>query len=74
MFLDRHRRAGKYLEWKVRVFTVAAVLGLAGIAIDNRWLTGAAIVVLTGGVSLRFLPDGSRTVEGDEEGEEATEP
>jgi len=73
MFLDRRRRAGKYLEWKVRVFTVAAVLGLAGIAVDNRWMTGAAIMVLMGGVLLRFLPDGSRTGEGDEDDEATTE-
>ena len=73
MFLDRRRRAGKYLEWKVRIFAVAAVLGLAGIALDNRWMTGAAIMVLMGGFLLRFLPHGSRTVEGDEEGEETTE-
>lgn len=73
MFLDRRRRAGEYLEWKVRIFAVAAVLGLAGIAVDNRWMTGAAIVVLMGGFALRFLPDRSGSVEGEEEGEEIGE-
>lgn len=57
MLLDRNRTAGRYLEWKVRLFTVAAVVGLAGIATDNRWATGAAIVILMGGLLLRFLPD-----------------
>lgn len=57
MFLDRKRRAGKYLEWKVRLFSVAAVLALAGIWMDSRWLTGAAILMLGGGFLLRFLPN-----------------
>lgn len=52
--LDRSRRAGPHLEWKVRLFLVGAVLGLAGIFLDERWLTGAAIVVLAGGALLRF--------------------
>lgn len=57
MLLDRNRRAGKYLEWKVRLFSVAAVLALAGIYMDNRWLTGGAILLLLSGLLLRFLPD-----------------
>jgi hypothetical protein len=58
VLLDRRRRAGPYLESKVRIFVVAAVLGLAGIYLDERWLTGTAIVLLLGGLSLRFLPTG----------------
>jgi len=57
VFLDRKRRAGPHLEWKVRLFAVAAVLGLAGIYLNERWLTGAAIVLLFAGLLLRFLPD-----------------
>ena len=55
-----HRRRGedRWLEWKVRLFSVAAVLGLAGIYLEERWLTGAAIVVLGGGMGLRLLPGG----------------
>ena len=58
VFLDRRRRAGPYLQWKVRLFVVAAVLGLAGIYFEERWLTGAAIGLLVLGLALRFLPTG----------------
>jgi len=58
VLLDRKRRAGPYLEWKVRIFAVAAVVALAGIYLDERWLTGAAIGILMAGLSLRFLPAG----------------
>lgn len=62
MFLDRGRTAGPYLRWKVRLFTAGAGLALAGIYLEETWLVSAAIVVLGGGVLLRFLPrrkDGS---------------
>jgi len=65
VFLDRARRAGPYLAWKVRLFAVAAVLGLAGIYLNERWLTGTAIVLLFAGLLLRFLPTGG--VDADEE-------
>ena len=60
--LNRSRRAGRYLAWKVRLFSAGAVLALAGIFLDDRWITGVAIGVLTAGMVLRFLP-------GDEEEE-----
>ncbi len=60
--LDRSRRTGRHLTWKVRLFSAGAVLALAGIFLDDRWITGVAIVVLTAGVALRFLT-------GDGEGE-----
>lgn len=63
MLLDRDRRAGKYLEWKVRVFSVAAVVAVTGIYLENRWLTGAAIVILMGGLLLRFLPSEAEDAE-----------
>jgi hypothetical protein len=56
LLLDRHRRAGRFLEWKVRIFATGAVLGLAGIFLDEELLRIGAIVVLTAGVLLRFLP------------------
>ena len=56
MLLDRRRKAGQYLEWKVRFFSVAAVFALAGIYLDSRWMTGAAIVILMAGLLVRFLP------------------
>ena len=67
ILLDRQRRAGPYLEWKVRIFMVAAVLGLAGIYLDERWLTGTAIVLLFGGLSLRFLPTGESETDGEDD-------
>lgn len=60
VFLDRGRKAGKYLEWKVRLFGVGAVLALAGLYLDERWMTGLAILVLLAGMLVRFLP-GART-------------
>lgn len=62
MMLDRSRRADDLLVWKVRVFSVAAVFGVAGIYFGERWMTVTAIVVLTAGLALRFLP-GRRSAE-----------
>jgi len=56
LLLDRRRRAGRFLEWKVRVFATGAVLGLAGIFLDEEWMRISAIVVLAAGMLLRFLP------------------
>lgn len=56
MFVDRRRRGDRFLEWKVGLFSVAAVLALAGIYLDERWVTGVAIVVLAAAMLLRFLP------------------
>ena len=42
------------LEWKVGAFTVGAGLALVGIYFEQRWLTGAAIVVLVAGAVLSF--------------------
>lgn len=54
--LDRRRRAGVWLEWKVRLFTVGAVLAVAGMAMEEDWLVWTAIGVLGAGFILRFLP------------------
>jgi hypothetical protein len=54
--LDRSRRAGRWLEWKVRIFTAGAILAVVGMYLEERWMTGAAIVILLGGLFLRFLP------------------
>lgn len=58
MFFDRSRRAGRYLEWKVRLFTLGAVLAVVGMATGQMWMTWAAIGVLVTGMLLRFLPGG----------------
>ena len=59
MFFDRSRRAGRYLEWKVRLFTLGAVLAVVGMATGQSWMTWVAIIVLAGGMMLRFLPSGT---------------
>jgi len=66
--LDRRRHAGRFLEWKVRIFAAGAVLGLAGIFLDEEWLRIGAIVVLAAGVLLRFLP-GAKPPDDDPEAE-----
>lgn len=69
MFFDRSRRAGRYLEWKVRLFTLGAVLAVVGMALNQSWMTWAAIAVLVAGMMLRFLPDGTiGEAESDSEG------
>ena len=35
---------------------MAAVVGLTGIYLEERWLTGSAIVILFAGIALRFIP------------------
>ena len=59
LFLDRSRRAGRFVEWKVRIFTVGAVLAVTGLYFDERWMTGSAIIVLMAGMLVRFLPLGT---------------
>ena len=68
-FLDRSKRAGRWLEWKVRLFAVAAVLAMCGIYFEERWMTLLALVVLLGTMSFRFL--GERDSAGDAEKEDA---
>ncbi|MBT8489074.1 MAG: hypothetical protein HKN72_17425 [Gemmatimonadetes bacterium] len=63
MFADRRRRAGRFLEWKVGLFCVAAVLTIAGMYLEARWMTGLAIVVLASAMLLRFLPGGRKVDE-----------
>ena len=65
-----------HLESKVWIFFIGAALALLGIGMESRWLTGLAILVLAGGVMLRFLSGGESTGEeeafretlGDEDG------
>ena len=54
--LSRSTRDHSWLEWKIRLFSVAAVLSLVGIYFDERWVIGAAIMVLALGMVLRFVP------------------
>lgn len=73
MFADRRRRAGRYLEWKVGLFTLAAALTIAGMYLEARWMTGLAIAVLASAMLLRFLPGGREVEEWDDEDEEDDE-
>ena len=67
-----HRQRGpiskRLLEWRVRIFGVGAVLGLAGIFLDESWLVTAALVVLFGGVALKFIPDEDSHEDEEEQG------
>lgn len=71
--LDRSRAAGPLLEWKVGIFLVAAGLGLGGMYLEERWLTGGAILVLLGGVLLRFPPQVTADHAEDHDGGEAND-
>lgn len=61
---------GPLLEWRVRLLLAGGVLSAAGILLDERWLTGLAIVVLGAGVLIRLLPsdrDGQSPEDSDDE-------
>ncbi|HET9947482.1 MAG TPA: hypothetical protein VFQ22_01025 [Longimicrobiales bacterium] len=70
-FVSRARRSGRHLEWKIRLFSVAAVLGLGGIGLELRWLTWIAIGLLAVGMGLRLAPGGdeAEAAEGEDEAE-----
>jgi len=57
LLLSRSPRSTRYLAWKIRVFAVAAVVAVIGMAIDNPYVTGVALVLLFVGMLLRFLPE-----------------
>ncbi len=57
LLLDPRRRSSHYLVWKVRIFSVAAVIALVGMYLNNPWITGTALVLLLSGMLLRFLPE-----------------
>ena len=60
---------GRFLEWKIRLFFVAAVLLLVGIARELDLLVLLAIVVLAGAFILRFFEreEAGEGAEGEEE-------
>jgi hypothetical protein len=41
---------------KIWIFTSGALLAMVGMFLDNRWLMGAAGLLLLAGVLLRFVP------------------
>ena len=40
----------------MRIFLGGALIALAGIYLNERWITGLAIIVLMAGVLVRFVP------------------
>lgn len=52
---------GRFLEWKIRLFCVAAVLMLVGIAREIDLLVLLAIIVLAAAFLLRFFERENRT-------------
>lgn len=51
----RPRGPGRFLEWKIRLFVVAAILLLVGMARQLDMLVVVAIAVLAGAFVLRFF-------------------
>jgi hypothetical protein len=51
-------REVKYLEWRVRIFSVGAVIAVFGLYYDNAWIIWAALAVLLTGFLVRFMPQG----------------
>lgn len=67
LLLDRRRRAGRFLEWKVGLLSAGAVLGLAGVLMDEASLRIAGIAALVGGMLVRLLPGGGAGEEEDDD-------
>lgn len=44
-----------WLQVKLWLFTIGAMLALLGMGLQNDWLIGAAGIVLAGGLVLRFV-------------------
>ena len=49
-------RGSDFLGWRIGAFFLGAVVGLAGIFLDNPWLVTAALIVLLVGVAVRAWP------------------
>lgn len=66
-FIPRGGGTGRYLEWKVRLFFLAAVLLLVGIAREIDLLVLLAIAVLAVAFLLRFFERPAPSHEEDDE-------
>jgi hypothetical protein len=69
LFLNRSKRSDPHLEWKVRLFVVAAVLGVSGIYFEERWMGWVAILLLLSAMLLRFVGSSGEGEEEDLEGD-----
>jgi hypothetical protein len=72
MFVGRRRGSQAHLEWRIRIFGVGAILGIAGMIAEMRWMIWIALGVLMVGFLLRFLP-GSDETGGDDAGSDDSE-
>jgi hypothetical protein len=60
VFLPSHSQTpGRHLEWRLRLFTIGALLGVGGMIMDERWLVWLAMAVLAVAFAVRFLPGSS---------------
>lgn len=62
-----------FLQRKVQLFFLGAILALVGIALDSSLLVGAAILILVAGVALRLLAGRGRAGEARPSEEEETD-
>jgi membrane protein implicated in regulation of membrane protease activity len=74
-FVDRRRRGpGRFLQWKMRLLAVGAVLLLVGMAREMDLLVIVAVAILLVAFALRFFereaPGGVEAEEGDGDEEE----
>jgi hypothetical protein len=67
IFHGRSQRPDPFLAWKVRIFTVAAVLGLGGMYFEERWMGAGAIALLAVAMALRLVPRARRGTPPDED-------
>jgi hypothetical protein len=72
VFVNRRSRSAGHLEWRIRLFGVGAIVGLAGMYARIRWMIWIALAVLAVGFLLRFLPargtDGGDSTDGNDSG------
>ena len=52
MPLRSSRSGARFLEWRIALFALGAVVWLTGLLIENRAVTGAAIVIFLAAVVL----------------------
>jgi hypothetical protein len=63
IFVSRGKHTTTHLEWRLRLFGIGGGLGISGVWLDNSWLIYGALVVLVGGVMLRFVSRGDASAE-----------
>jgi len=68
VFIRRHSTVRPHLEWRIRLFSGAAVLALVGMFAEVRGLVWAAIALLLIAFLLRFAPSPANAVAGDPAG------